>query len=85
MTIGNLIAEDGRAQEVRVAAMTASGFSFTGVTPALGRTLIEQDERPGVPPVGVIASRNGSASSRATPRSWSARSASTIWCTPSSA
>jgi putative ABC transport system permease protein len=51
----NLIAEDGRAQEVRVAAMTASGFSFAGVQPALGRALIDDDERPGAPPVVVIA------------------------------
>ena len=50
----NLIAEDGRAQEVRVAAITASGFRFTGVKPALGRTLMEADERPGAPPVVVI-------------------------------
>ena len=51
----NLIAENGRAQEVRVAAITASGFSFTGVAPALGRVLIEEDERAGAPPVVVIA------------------------------
>jgi predicted permease len=51
----NLIAADGRAQEVRVAAITASAFSFNGVAPALGRTLIEADERPAAPPVVVIA------------------------------
>ena len=51
----NLIAPDGRTKEAPVAAMTASGFHFTRVAPLLGRTLIEEDERPGAPPVVVIA------------------------------
>jgi putative ABC transport system permease protein len=51
----NLIAEDGRAREVRVAAITASAFRFTGVKPALGRALTDDDERPGAAPVVVIA------------------------------
>jgi predicted permease len=51
----NLIAQDGRALEVRVAAITASAFSFNGAAPALGRTLIDEDERPDAPPVVVIA------------------------------
>ena len=52
----NLIAGDGRTKEVPVAAMTASGFRFTRVAPLLGRTLTEEDERPGAPPVVVISS-----------------------------
>ena len=35
--------------------MMYTGFSFNGVPPALGRTLTEEDERPGAPPVVVIA------------------------------
>ncbi len=34
--------------------MTASGFRLTRVPPLLGRTLLDEDERPGAPPVVVI-------------------------------
>jgi predicted permease len=51
----NLIAEDGQVQLVRVAAITASGLRLTRVPPLLGRTLLDEDERPGAPPVLVIA------------------------------
>ena len=34
--------------------MTASGFRLTRVAPVLGRTLLDEDERPGAPPVLVI-------------------------------
>lgn len=51
----NLITEDGRVQVVRVAAISASGLRLTRVPPLLGRTLLEEDERPGAPPVLVIA------------------------------
>jgi predicted permease len=50
----NLIAEDGQVQLVRVAAITASGLRLTRVPPLLGRTLLDEDERPGAPPVLVI-------------------------------
>ena len=50
----NLIAGDGTPQPVRAAAMTASGFRLTGVAAQLGRTLLDEDERPGAPPVLVI-------------------------------
>ena len=39
---------------MRAAAMTASGFRLTRVAPLLGRTLLDEDERPGAPPVLVI-------------------------------
>jgi putative ABC transport system permease protein len=51
----NLIAEDGQVQLVRVAAITASGLRLTRVPPLLGRTFLDEDERPGAPPVLVIA------------------------------
>jgi predicted permease len=50
----NLITEDGHVQLVRVAAITASGLRLTRVPPILGRTLLDEDERPGAPPVLVI-------------------------------
>ena len=50
----NLITADGRADLAGVAAMTASAFRLTGVAPALGRTILEEDERPGAPPVLVV-------------------------------
>ena len=43
----NLITEDGHVQLVRVAAITASGLRLPRVPPLLGRTLVEEDERPG--------------------------------------
>ena len=50
----NLITEDGQVQLVRVAAITASGLRLTRVPPLLGRALLDEDERPGAPPVLVI-------------------------------
>jgi predicted permease len=50
----NLIPANGRPRLVRAAAMTASAFRMTGVPPMLGRTLLDEDERPGAPPVLVI-------------------------------
>jgi predicted permease len=50
----NLIAADGRAQQVGVAEMTASGFRVARVAPILGRYLSDDDEQPGAPPVVVI-------------------------------
>jgi predicted permease len=50
----NLIFEDGRTRLLRIAAMTASGLRLTRVPPLLGRTLLEEDERPGAPPVLVV-------------------------------
>ena len=51
----NLITEDGQVQLVRVATITASGLRLTRVPPLLGRTLLDEDERPGAPPVLVLA------------------------------
>lgn len=50
----NLILGEGGAYLVTGAAMTASGFRLTGVEPVLGRTLGEEDERPGAPEVVVV-------------------------------
>ena len=50
----NLILPNGRTELVTIAQMTASGFEVARVRPALGRTLLEEDERPGAPPVVVI-------------------------------
>jgi predicted permease len=51
----NLISEDGQVQLVRVAAITASGLRLTRVPALLGRTLVDEDERPDAPPVLVIS------------------------------
>src|SRR4051812_36188102 len=45
---------DGSTDVVRVAAMSASGFPVARVAPIMGRGLVEEDERPGAPPVLVI-------------------------------
>jgi predicted permease len=50
----NLITEDGRTDIANVAAMTPSAFRLAGVAPALGRTIGEEDARPGTTPVLVI-------------------------------
>jgi hypothetical protein len=50
----NLITDEGGAETVAAAAMTASAFRVTRVSPLLGRTFIEADEDPGAPPVIVI-------------------------------
>ncbi|HEX6068781.1 MAG TPA: ABC transporter permease [Longimicrobiaceae bacterium] len=50
----NLIGPDGRAEPLRVAEMTASGFRIARVPPLLGRYLIDEDEREGAPRVVVL-------------------------------
>ena len=45
------------AEPVTVAAMEAEGFRVAGVPALLGRTLVEEDERPGSPAVVVIGHR----------------------------
>lgn len=51
----NLITEDGRAEPVHVAEISASAFRLARVAPLLGRSLVEADEQSGAPPVVVIA------------------------------
>jgi predicted permease len=51
----NLITDEGRIELIDVAAMTASGFRVARVSPALGRPLLDEDERAGAAPVLVIA------------------------------
>jgi predicted permease len=50
----NLIAPDVQPESVRVALMTASGFSVARVRPLIGRYLTRDDERTGAPAVIVI-------------------------------
>jgi hypothetical protein len=50
----NLIVEGRGAHLVTGAAMHAAGFRVTGVEPLLGRTLVEEDERPGAPLAVVL-------------------------------
>ena len=50
----NLIAASGQSEPITLAEMTASGFRVARVPPLLGRTLLDDDERPGAPPVVVI-------------------------------
>jgi predicted permease len=53
--VRNLATEDGRVEPVPGAEITASAFSLMRTPPLLGRTLTEQDERPGEPPVVVLS------------------------------
>jgi predicted permease len=50
----NLIGDDGSVVSATVVQMTASGFRIARVPPVLGRYLVDDDERPGAPPVAVI-------------------------------
>jgi predicted permease len=50
----NLTTQDGRTDIADVAAMTPSAFRLAGVAPALGRTIGDEDDRPGAAPVLVI-------------------------------
>src|SRR5262245_7566147 len=50
----NLITADGRTAVVKVGAITASAFRLTRIAPLLGRALLDEDERPGAPPVVLI-------------------------------
>ena len=54
----NLLYDNGQgAQEVPAASVTTNTFRFLGVDPLLGRAIVPEDERPGAPPVCVIAFR----------------------------
>ena len=53
--VRNLATDDGRVEPVRGADITANAFRLLGTPPLLGRTLIDQDERPAEPPVVVIS------------------------------
>jgi putative ABC transport system permease protein len=50
----NLVSGDGSAEPISIAEMSASGFRAAGVRPIMGRHLVDEDERPGAPPVVVI-------------------------------
>ena len=50
----NLLTADGTLERVRIAEMTASGFRMARVAPLLGRSLVDEDEHKGAPPVIVI-------------------------------
>jgi predicted permease len=53
----NLASNSGAVESVTLAEMTASGFTLAGVSPARGRHLQPQDERPSAPPVVVVGHR----------------------------
>ena len=50
----NIIEKAGQGEPIRVAEMSASGFRLARVPTLRGRGLVEDDERPGAPPVMVI-------------------------------
>ena len=50
----NLILDRARPQPVLVAEITASAFQLARVPPLLGRPLLNADEQPGAPSVGVV-------------------------------
>ena len=50
----NLIRDGVPPRPVRAAAITASSFRLTHGAPVIGRTLLDEDERPGAAPVLVI-------------------------------
>ena len=50
----NLVPREGPPVPVAVAEMTASGFRVARVPPLLGRHLVDEDEKPGAPPVVVL-------------------------------
>ena len=49
----NLIIEEGQAEPVQVAEISASAFRLARVRPLLGRSLVEADERAGTLPVVI--------------------------------
>ena len=51
----NLVVDAQTTRLIRVAKMTAAGFRVARVAPVLGRLLVDEDERPGAPPVLLIA------------------------------
>src|SRR5688500_18315732 len=53
--VRNLATDDGRVEPVRGAEISASAFRLMATSPLQGRTLGEQDEQPGEPPVVVIS------------------------------
>jgi putative ABC transport system permease protein len=50
----NVHTDDGRAEPLRVAEITASAFPLTRVPPLVGRPLLPGDEAPGAEPVVVL-------------------------------
>jgi predicted permease len=55
--VRNLATEDGRIEPVPGAEISAGAFAMLRAAPMLGRTLMEEDERPAQPPVVVIGHR----------------------------
>src|SRR5260370_42554062 len=54
--VGRLFYDDGKSTRVlpRGEAVSTNTFAYLGVPPLLGRTLSEEDGRPGSPPVFVM-------------------------------
>ena len=57
--VGRLFYDDGKSTRVlpRGETVTTNTFDYLGVTPLLGRTISEEDGRPGAPPVFVMSYR----------------------------
>jgi putative ABC transport system permease protein len=55
-TVGRLLYDDGKSTHALPsgADVTANTFNYLGVPPLLGRTITEEDGRPGAPPVFVM-------------------------------
>ena len=51
----NIVERSGQGESIRLAEMSAAGFRVARVPALLGRTLTDEDERPGAPPVMVIS------------------------------
>jgi predicted permease len=60
-------ATDGRPRLVHSAQISASAFEMLRVAPLLGRVLVEDDERPGAPPVALIGFELWQSSMRSDP------------------
>lgn len=50
----NLVATDGRTEPIRGVEISAAIFRVIPTPPLMGRTLVDDDEKPGAPPVVVI-------------------------------
>jgi hypothetical protein len=66
----NLIVSGAPPESVRVASMSASGFSVARVPPLMGRHLVEDDEREGAPSVIVIGENVVAIGSDVIPQFW---------------
>ena len=82
----NLSGIPGReAERIPCASVSEEFFKVIGLTPKLGRTFNEEEEKPGGPPAVVISDRLWQHALRATPVHWGKRSSCIIKLSQSSA